>query len=307
MAKTMRHPGSAVTVREFCARYLAEVVARDRKDPAAVARYLERDVMPRLGRLRMDRVSGRHVQSIVFGRRDAGKPASALALRGVVKRLWDYGLVCGVAKENPATSVPRRYVGRLRSRERVLMEDELGRLLRVLAADGGRGAMAVELLLLTMVRKGELRLARWSEFDLERGEWAMAGERTKMGRAHVVYLPPRAVELLRALRSRQIPEVEMVLPMGSAWWTPASASWLNARLRLFERRADVPHFTVHDLRRTAATHLTEMGWAPEVVEKALGHALRSVRGVYNRAEFAEKRRAMLEAWAVQLDRLRRNG
>ena len=296
-----------ITVREFTTRYLAEVVARDRKNPAAVARYLERDVLPRLGRLRMDRVNGRHVQAIVFGRRDAGKPASALALRGVIKRLFDYGRVCHVCTSDPAMAVPRRYVGRLRSLSRVLGEDELGRLLRVLAADGGRGAQAVELLLLTMVRKGELRLARWSEFDLERGEWAMAGERTKMDRAHVVYLPPRAVELLRALRARQIPEVEMVLPMGSAWLTPAGASWLNGLLRVYERRAGTAHFTVHDLRRTASTHLTEMGWAAEVVEKALGHELRNVRGVYNRAEFAEQRRAMLEAWAVQLERLRRNG
>jgi integrase len=95
--------------------------------------------------------------------------------------------------------------------------------------------------------------------------------------------------------------------MGSAWLTPAGASWLNGLLRVYERRAGTAHFTVHDLRRTASTHLTEMGWAAEVVEKALGHELRNVRGVYNRAEFAEQRRAMLEAWAVQLERLRRNG
>jgi integrase len=294
------------TLRTFATRYLAEVVVRDRKNPAAVRRYLDRDIVPRLGHRRMDRVTGPDVQAIVFSRRDRGKVASALALRAIIKRLFDYALVCGVAKINPAAAAPTRYVGRLRSRDRVLSESELGRLLRAFdLADPHRGAWAAEILLLTMVRKGELRLARWAEFDLDRQTWEIPAEHMKTSRAQIVHLAPRAVELLRRLRSLQHHTVDVVLNMHNACQEPAPASWLNERLRIFELSAQIPHFTVHDLRRTAATHLTEMGWKPEVVEKALGHALRGVRGVYNRAEFAAERKEMLEAWAAWLAGLRR--
>ena len=64
------------------------------------------------------------------------------------------------------------------------------------------------------------------------------------------------------------------------------------------------HFAVHDLRRTGATRLSEMGYQPDWIEKALNHKLRGVRGVYNRAEYAQQRREMLQAWADTLDALK---
>lgn len=291
------------TVRDFSARYLKEVVEKDRKDPQPIRRYLDREILPRLGSRRVDRVSGGDVQRIVFARRDAGHPAAARAIRGVVKRFWDYAIVCGVAEDNPAAGAPTRYLGKLRSRDRVLSESELTRVLRVLRSDTSPSHTALELLLLLQVRKGELRLARWEEFRLDRQEWEIPAERTKTDKAQIVYLSRQAVALLRRLKEGQRPEVERVLPMHNSWLEPASPAWLNQRSLIVEKRAGVKHFTVHDLRRTAATHLTEMGWKPEVVEKALGHAIKGVRGIYNRAEFADERRQMVQAWADWLGSL----
>lgn len=297
MPKRLKHP----TLAAFAKRYLAEVVARDRKDLRPVKRYLDRDVLPRVGRKRVDRVTGADVQRLVFAKRDQGRPAAARALRGVLKRLFDYAAVCGAADANPAAAAPVRYLGRIRSRDRVLSEAELRALLEALRRDPCRGAWAIELLLLTMVRKGTLRLAAWAE--IEGAEWTIPAERTKEGRAHTVYLPARAVELFGLLRKGQRADVERVLAMRNGVWEPASAAWLNQVARRYEKRARVKHFTVHDLRRTAATHLTERGWKAEVVEKALGHQIRGVRGVYNRAEFAVERRKMLEEWASWLEGL----
>lgn len=66
---------------------------------------------------------------------------------------------------------------------------------------------------------------------------------------------------------------------------------------------EIPAFTIHDLRRTASTLLHEQGWPSDVVEKALNHTIGGVRGVYNRAEYAEQRREMLQAWSDYIDRL----
>jgi integrase len=63
------------------------------------------------------------------------------------------------------------------------------------------------------------------------------------------------------------------------------------------------HFTVHDLRRTGATRLSEMDYQPDWIEKALNHKLRGVRGIYNRAEYGPQRRKMLQEWADSLDSL----
>jgi len=76
---------------------------------------------------------------------------------------------------------------------------------------------------------------------------------------------------------------------------------------------EIPAFTIHDLRRTASTLLHEQGWPSEVVEKALNHTIGGVRGVYNRAEYAdraeyaEQRREMLQAWADYIDGLAPSG
>ncbi len=66
---------------------------------------------------------------------------------------------------------------------------------------------------------------------------------------------------------------------------------------------EIPAFTIHDLRRTASTLLHEKGWASDVVEKALNHTIGGVHGVYNRAEYSEQRKAMLQAWADTIDSL----
>ena len=62
-------------------------------------------------------------------------------------------------------------------------------------------------------------------------------------------------------------------------------------------------FTIHDLRRTGSTRLGEMGFPSEVIEKALNHTIGGVRGIYNRAQYAEQRKQMLQCWADYVDRL----
>jgi integrase len=297
--------GARVTVKEFAARYLKNLEARGaRKDMAAVRRPLEREIVRRLGARPMDKVTARELQALIFGKLEAGRPAAAAKLRGLCKRVWDYAMVCGVADSNPAISTPLRYVARRKARDRALSEEELRRVLRALkqklrnVPEAHRHA--IRLLLLTMVRKSELRLARWVEVDLKRAEWVIPAGRTKMGREMLVPLSDGSLECLRELRAMQGPRVEMVLPGREALTWPLWAGALNRTLAKVARAAHVEHFTVHDLRRTASTLLTEAGWKAEVVEKALGHEIGGVRGVYNRAAYAAERREMLEAWAAKI-------
>ena len=94
-----------------------------------------------------------------------------------------------------------------------------------------------------------------------------------------------------------------MLPGRGTLAKPFANNALNQALKVSLQGQEIPAFTIHDLRRTASTLLHEQGWPSDVVEKALNHTIGGVRGVYNRAEYAEQRREMLQAWADYIDRL----
>ena len=292
-----------LTVKGFGERYLCEVVTRARKDPAPMRRYLERDVYPVIGSMPVSLVRTEHVRDLVFAIRDAGHGQAAVAVRNLLKRVWDYALVCGMVADNPVRMTPVKYISIAKARSRALNEAEIGMFLRRLDAAPLRSMLkiALRLILLTLTRKSEVRLARWEHIDLERGEWEIPPEHSKTGTGQIVYLSRQASALLEQLRT-PAERVGYVFPaLGSDGSSPIGQSTLNRALGRAQR--GMAHFTVHDLRRTGATRLSEMGYSPDWIEKALNHKLRGVRGIYNRAEYGPQRRKMLQEWADSLDSL----
>jgi integrase len=291
------------TVKDFGERYLREIVAEDRQSPADVRRYLERDVYPTLGHLPLASIHADHVREIVFARKAKGCRSAALAIRNVIKRMCDYAIVCGVIESNPAHAIPPKYIAEQVKRDRALSEAEIGVFLRALDAApiAKRYKIALELILLTLVRKSALRLADWTEFDFGLGEWSIPKEHDKMGQGQIVYLSRQATALVERLA---VPEerVGCVLPAVNGKWAAISKSTLNKQLARVSVR--IPHFTVHDLRRTATTRLSEMHWDEKWIEKCLNHKTAGVKRIYNRAEYAEDRKRMLQAWADHVDSLR---
>ncbi len=313
-------PDARITLREFGARFVAEVVAKVRRRPETVTRYLERDVYPKLGNLAVVAVTGDDVQRLIFARRDGcpqdglkARPEAAAQLRHLLKRIFDYARVCGLVTANPVDQTPLRFVTRHKRRERVLSESELRQFLhRVKDVRLGACGTALELLLLTMVRKSELRLARWDEFETDvvvdsmvvsnvSQTWNIPAEHTKTGKAHVVYLSRQAVVLLEHLRGLA-GKAERVLPGRDSLIEPMNENAINKAMARI--KWGIPHFTVHDLRRTASTILNEKGYNADWIEAALGHTKGGVRAVYNKAQYAEQRRKMLQEWADWLDEVR---
>lgn len=248
------------------------------------------------------------VRALVWRKKDHGHDAAAGALRGLLKRFFDYAETCGVVTSNPVRALPMRHVHKARSRDRALSPDEVRTFVRALYASNLRRQFkaAFHLALLTLCRKSELLHARWTDVDVEAAEWHVPASSSKTGRPHVVYLSRQARELFEELR-RLAGGSELVLPGRLSLKRPFAGSSLNVALREAMRGVDIPHFTVHDLRRTAATLLNENGWPSDVIEKALNHTIGGVRGVYNRAEYAEKRREMLQSWADFVDGLIADG
>lgn len=301
--KQKREALRGLTVKEFGERYLCEVVARARKDAAPVRRYLERDVYPAIGAMLVPAVQTEHVRDLVFAIRNAGHGQAAVAIRNLLKRMWDYALACGVTSENPVRATPVKYIAIAKARSRALNEAEIRLFLNRLDAAPLRSELksALRLILLTLTRKSELRLARWEHIDLERAEWEIPPEHSKTGAGQIVYLSRQAISLLERLRPSARHAGYIFPVVGSDGSTPIGESTLNHALGRVQHGME--HFTVHDLRRTGATRLSEMGYQPDWIEKALNHKLRGVRGIYNRAEYAAQRRKMLQEWADMLDSL----
>jgi integrase len=164
---------------------------------------------------------------------------------------------------------------------------------------------ALKMALLTMVRKSELSNAVWDEFDLSANRWVIPAARMKAGRQHVVYLSTQVKALLEGLKlfSGGSP---YVFPGRYDQKSPIVSSSLNRMVnmtieKIREDGFDIEHFTVHDLRRTASTLLHEAGFNTDWIEKSLAHEQRGVRAVYNKAEYAEQRRDMLQKWADMVD------
>ncbi|HEX7422270.1 MAG TPA: integrase arm-type DNA-binding domain-containing protein [Terriglobales bacterium] len=290
------------TVREFSERYYHDIVLRDRKDPSDMRRYLDNEIIPALGQKPLSQVMAADVQTLVFRKRDNGKESAAAQIRSLIKRIFDYAVVCGVAQANPAMALPTRFITKVRPRTRVLTPDEVRVYLHTLYRSNIRRQfkLALHLILLTLVRKAELLLAQWKDVDLEGGEWKIPAENSKTEQPHTVYLSTQATELFQELKALAGGSV-WVMPGRSGLSKPFSHNAMNQAMGSIT--FEIPPFTIHDLRRTGSTLLHGKGFASDVIEKSLNHQIKEVRGVYNRAEYAEQRRQMLQFWADYVEDL----
>ena len=291
-----------MSVFEFGERYFKEIVERDRKDPSGIRSYLEKDIYPRFADRPMKDITSADVQSLVFRKRDGGHPAAAGQLRSLLKRMFEYAMASGLVQFNPVAGLPMRFVTQARSRDRALSSTEIRLYVEGIYGSNIRRQfkLAFHIILLTLVRKSELLNARWEHVDFGAGEWVIPAEHSKTGKPHVVYLARQTADLFRELKGLA-GSSELVLPGRGSLTRPFASNALNKCLEGIS--FEMQPFTIHDLRRTGATHLHEQGFPSDVVEKALNHTIGGVRGVYNRAQYGDQRRNMLQHWADYVESL----
>jgi integrase len=291
---------SEPTVREFGERYYKEQVVKNWKDPKTIRRYLDGEIFPTLGNKALKEVNALDVQGLVYRKRDNGRVAAAIQLRQVIKQMFDYAIETRLVTVNPASMVATRYIGKARKRSRVLTPSEIRLYLRTVYQSNIRRQfkLALHIILLTLSRKSELLLARWKDVDLDAGEWLIPEENAKAGKPHLVYLSTQCAAMFRELKALA-GDSELVMPGRGSLARPFAANALNKALEGLT--FDMDPLTIHDLRRTGATLLTERGFNRDVIEKALSHEAQGIRAVYIVAEFAEQRKKMLQWWGDYVD------
>jgi integrase len=187
----------------------------------------------------------------------------------------------------------------VRRRERVLGRDELARVLPALRASERPHADAMRLMLMTLLRREEVCGARWRDLDWRAGTLTIPGERAKNGQPHVVPLPRQVIALLR---KRLLGEPDPATPVFSTSRGGALQNW-DPETKAIQAASGTQGWTRHDLRRTGATMLGDMGETPDIIEAALNHvSIRStLAATYNRSRYRPQVAAALQRLADALD------
>lgn len=287
------------------------------KHPEVVERAIRRHVKPVIGKLPIELVRPVHIDQVLTRIVAAGAPTIANDVRRHLLRMFHFAVKRKWIDANPAYGFEAADAGGTElARSRWLSTPELQTLaerMRTTPNFGRQNELAVWLLLALCVRKMELLSAKWSEFDLPNAVWMLTPSRTKTNAAIRIPLAPPVVEWLKELR---------VFAFGSDHLFPArrlvrerlglrhanrhphvSPDTLNVALKRLPLK-DFEHFTVHDMRRTARTHMAAMGVDRFVAERALNHKLKEVEGIYNQYDYFKERKNALDQWAAHLREMR---
>ncbi len=255
------------------------------------------------------------VIAIIRSIEDRDAPDVAARVLQDIRRVCRYAVQTGRLISNPASELTDILRGRKTKHRASLPRNELPEFLKLLDGYHEQGRLltqlAIQFLVLTFVRPGELRGAMWKEFDFEGKLWRIPGNRMKMGTDHIVPLSDQAIEILEQIRP--ITEhYDLVFP--SERRRTECMSDNTMRRAIFKLGYDgntsgkskcVPH----GFRATASSILNETGFNPDAIERQLSHMERDgVRAAYtHHARYLDERRSMMQWWADCLDELKNSG
>lgn len=267
---------------------------------------LEREVFNKFGHRPITEIEAPDVLDILRGIEARGTFETRARILQRVRAVFAYAIASGRSRYNPAAEL----TGALAPRPKVkhfaaLSAKELPEFLCALEEYQQRAKSspivfaATRLLVLTFVRTGEVRGAQWNEFDLDAGLWVIPAERMKAREPHTVPLSRQAVEVIRGLH----PLTGHLPGLFPSRNRDGGIISENTVLKVIERMGYKGRMTGHGFRSIASTYLNNLGTIrPDMIEAQLAHGDKDqVRAAYNRADYMEYRKAMMQFWADTLD------
>jgi integrase len=222
---------------------------------------------------------------------------TAAAARRAVSAFFRWTMEEGWTTANPVVGTRKPVASK--SRDRVLSDRELAAIWNA-CGDNDYGRI-IRLLILLGSRRSEVGGIRWGELDLDAGTWTLPAERSKNHRAHMITLPPAALKIVRAaadLCFHQHDDRDCLFGARAAYGFTA---WAHDKAALDQRLSGaVKPWRLHDLRRTVATRMADIGIQPYAIEATLNHYSghrAGVAGVYNRSPYEREAKAALIRWS----------
>lgn len=308
--KAVRQARKAATLNTF------EALARawlDHRADAWVERTqtiilasLENDVFPVIGARPITDIQPADIRTLVKGIEARGAAETAGRVFQRLRSIFRYAIAHDLIGIDPTYPLKPSEIFKPRKVEHraALAERDVPAFLHRLTAYEGdpTTAAALALLMLTAVRPGELRGARWAEIDTKRALWRIPAERMKMKTEHTVPLSTQALSVLEGMRPLT-GHGALVFPSPFYPGKPLSDGTLNSALARMGYKGIA---TAHGFRTLFSTCANEAGWNRDHIEKQLAHEDRDdVRGAYNRAQWLDERAKMMQWWADRIDVLRK--
>jgi integrase len=274
-------------VGEYLAAKEREVRPRTFRE---LKRYLTGTFFKPLHSMPVDTVTRRDVAArLVVTTRQHGSIVAARA-RAALSTFFVWAMQMGMVENNPIIGTIQPKDGK--PRERVLSDNELASIWRACKDD--QYGRIVRLLILLGARRQEIGGLRWSELDLDNGRWLLQGQRSKNGRAHELPLMPMALDIIK-----DVPRLVSRDQLFGARSNDGFTGWDDQKEALDER-SGVTGWTLHDLRRSCATGMADIGVQPHIIEAVLNHVSGhkvGVAGIYNRSSYEREVRNALAMWA----------
>lgn len=263
-------------------------------------RRIESDIFPALGQRPILEITAPELLNVIRLIEKRGALDIAKRVLQTCSQIFAYAIVTGRAERNPATDLKGALKTTKKEHYSSLKANELPEFIKKLSTYDGsiQTRLAIQFVMLTFVRTGELRGATWDEICFDTAEWRIPAERMKMREMHIVPLSKQSINILKELQKYNC-QSQFVFPNQN---NSAKCMSENTMLYAVYRMGYHTRTTVHGFRATASTILNEVGFRSDVIERQLAHGERNkVRAAYNHAEYMPERKKMMQHWADYLD------
>lgn len=307
----------AHTVADLIAEYIDKHAKPNKRGWQEDKRILDKDALLVWGKRKVLDIKKRDVVLLLESIVERGSPGSANNNFKIIRKMFGFAVERDIITYSPCVGV--KMPAPLNSRERTLTETEIKAFWASLgvASVSDEIRRALKLIFVTAQRPGEVIGMHSSEIDETGRWWTIPVERSKNRRAHRVYLTDMALELIGDTTSRRYifpcPREDKEQPIAVnalAHAVRRNLAWaIHYKGKpvfgadgkpVTENRLGVDHFTPHDLRRTAATFMSQIGFMDEIIDAVLNHVKQGIIKTYNQNKYDNEKQQALEAWECKL-------
>jgi integrase len=270
------------------------VQKRDRKLRSAtnIRRYLDKHILSAWGGRDFTSIKRSHVAELLDNVEDIAGPVAADLVLSIVRSISNWYSTRDDNYVSPVVRGMRRSEPKERARDRILDDDEIRAVWKQGEANGTFGAF-VRLALLTAQRKEKVASMKWE--DIEENVWHIPSEEREKGNAGDLELPAAAIEVIKA-QTKFASNPYVLAGRGGG-----HLNGFSEGKKTFDEKVKIPHWTIHDLRRTARSLMSRAGVRPDIAERVMGHAIAGVEGIYDRHQYRDEKADALRRLAGLLD------
>lgn len=266
-----------------------------------VERQIQKNVIKHIGTKQINRITKQELVNVLQEIDNRGAHCEARRILSNIRQIWHYAIVIGACKQDITVGLEIVLHTHTIKHQNAVTAEELPKLMQDINGYVSEREVvtryALQLLALTFVRKNELLLAEWNEFNFEKKVWRIPASRMKKRVEHVVPLTTHMIGLLNVIK-RILPSEHYVFNDGNPYKTIRSHAPIEAIYKLGYKFK----MSVHGFRSVASTILNEHGFNADVIERQLSHRdANRIRSAYNRAEYMEERTHMMEWWSNYLN------